>query len=274
MMDFEFRGKTVRLPSQLEELSGRQYIRLLSLTMVMQAGLASFEDMRDRWVSFLLGTAISYRDYEPDIVMEVEEQLEKLNGFFEFTPAEDGVVKVSVRLDTKKQMLRELDGWTGPGDMLDGMTFGEFTDCLIQLKIADEATSDDERREAMRELTRRMYHAPGVPHDTPQHRPSAPTPPDLLVFHAVTFFTSIWQTITSEPVNINGEQIPLTILFRDSTQKAGRRHADDRTGWRGIAFEVARDGVFGRLADVDAAPLWDVLLFLYKCKFDALHTNR
>ena len=50
--------------------------------------------------------------------------------------------------------------------------------------------------------------------------------------------------------------------------------ADDKTGWTGIVFEVAASGVFGNKKEVDDTPFWDVLLYLYKCKFEYLHQKR
>ena len=45
----------------------------------------------------------------------------------------------------------------------------------------------------------------------------------------------------------------------------------DRTG---IVFEVAASGVFGNKKEVDDTPFWDVLLYLYKCKFEYLHQKQ
>ena len=47
----------------------------------------------------------------------------------------------------------------------------------------------------------------------------------------------------------------------------------DRTGWKGITFEVASSGVFGAMDSLNVTPFWDVLLYLYKCKYEYLHNK-
>ena len=67
--------------------------------------------------------------------------------------------------------------------------------------------------------------------------------------------------VLSGPVYIGGEAIDFRILFQKLASED--RKADDKTGWTGIVFE-----------EVDDTPFWDVLLYLYKCKFEYLHQKR
>ena len=72
--------------------------------------------------------------------------------------------------------------------------------------------------------------------------------------------------------DIGGEDIDFRMLFQKLASED--RKADDKTGWTGIVFEVAASGVFGNKKEVDDTPFWDVLLYLYKCKFEYLHQKR
>ena len=97
-------------------------------------------------------------------------------------------------------------------------------------------------------------------------------PPSLLVIHAFNLFSAVWTQIISEPVSINGEDVNFSILFNTSSDQ-WRHGGNDHTGWKGITFEVAASGVFGAMDSVSNTPFWDVLLYLYKCKYEQLHNK-
>ena len=274
MKDFVFKGKTYSIPETLEELDREQYIELLKLSAAMMQGYIRPDTFRVKWISRLLGLKADYTIYRPEIVAEVDAQLEKLDGFFIYKDIDGGGRSVTPRLTTGKQMLREYAGWIGPGDMLDGMTFGDFTDCLIILSMikrsADEDGTEKELSELYEELTRKMYR-PVV--NIPKGKP-VPVPPALLVLHAFNLFSAVWMQIVNEPVNINGEDVSFSILFNSAGDAQGRHGTNDRTGWKGITFEVAASGVFGAMDSVNNTPFWDVLLYLYKCKYEHIHSKK
>ncbi len=274
MVEILYKGKPVNIPSYLEELSTDQYIEFLKLSSIMSKGFITPADFRRKFLSRLLGMkADEYTIYKKDIVQELDAQLGKLDDFFVYEDLPDGKGRsVTPRLQTTRQMMKEYAGWVGPGNMLDGMTFGDFTDCLTVLTMVKTATDngedDDEVMKLYEELTRKMYRPMG------DHVPDAAkmVPPPLLVFHAVYFFSAVWKQILNEPVNINGQDIAFSILFTGAA--GGRAGVDDKTGWQGITFEVASSAVFGNIKDVNAAPFWDVLLYLYRCKFEQMHKKK
>lgn len=96
-------------------------------------------------------------------------------------------------------------------------------------------------------------------------------PPVLIRFHAYLFFSSVWELIRTVSIPINGEELNFAILFQDP---GGEKKPDDKTGWVGISYEVATSGVFGNVKQVNDTPFWDVLLYLYKCRFESLHTKK
>ena len=274
MVDFTFKGKTVQIPSTLEELNKEQYIEFLKLSGAMMQGYVKPDTFRVKWISYLLGLKADYTIYRPEIVEEVKAQLDKLDGFFIYNDLESGGRSVTPRLRTGRQMLREFAGWIGPGDMLDGMTFGDFTDCLTLAAMAKKATEegqdDKEIGEIYEEMTRKIYRPREQRKDTTGLE--KPVPPSLLVLHSVNLFSAVWTQILNEPVEINGEAISFAILFNPIGNQ-GRAGVNDKTGWQGITFEVASSGVFGNVQDVNRASFWDVLLYLYKCKFEHIHNK-
>lgn len=112
------------------------------------------------------------------------------------------------------------------------------------------------------ELSRLMYSAPSEEAEVPM----------LVAVHSLTLFTSVFNMIRTGPISISGEDINFSIIFKPVPGVPSK--ANDHTGWHGIAMEVASSGVFGPLKDVHLTPLWDVLLYLYRAKFDLLHEKR
>ena len=166
-----------------------------------------------------------------------------------------------------RNLMQDFGGWHGVGDMLNGLTFGNFCDCLDLLQQSKQAATEKDDpaiNEIFQDITLRLYR-----YKDPEKIPAVPS---LLAIHAVNFFSSVWEMVLSGPVYISGEAIDFRILFQKLAPDD--RKADDKTGWTGIVFEVAASGVFGNKKEVDDTPFWDVLLYLYKCKFEYLHQKR
>lgn len=248
------RGKQIEVPTHVSELSPKQYEYYCLLASALGSGFIDVDFFRVRWFSFLIGMQRSnFTMLKPEFIAELEEQLEAVDGFII-----DSGGHVSLDFTTAVNLLPSYKGYNGPGDWLDGVTFGTFVECLTILENISEA-EPDALLEGYEHIARRLYHIP----DTDRV-------PDLLTFHAPNFLASVWRCIMSEPVEINGKKIDFRIIFRSS----GQSKPDDHTGWTGITFEVAAAGLFGSVKEVEAADFWQILLYLYKCKFEYLHENR
>lgn len=277
MQTITFRHASHSIPSHIDELSHAQYIAYLRLFLMNLP-----EDLtRRRLFPILLSLPIAdYHDYRQDIITELDTWQSALDPFF---------VAGHLTLNTTCQMLREYRGWKGPGDMLDGINFGQFIAALIMyeefIRLTAHGGSADgiptAANDCLLELTRQLYTAPSAAAATaaaaaavPDGSPSVP-PSDLLILHATYFFVSCYQYIATTPVHINGHDIDLSIIFTASGGSAARhRTPDDHTGWQGIAFEIAEQGLFGTYNDLMRQPLYDVLLYLYKRRFEQLHKKR
>ena len=228
MEKFTYNSKTVEVPSCLDEVSSDQYRQFLILAVLMNRGTISPGQFRVKWLSFLLGMKADYTMYRRDIIRELDGQLEKLDGFFSYTTGKEGERIVTPILKTGRNLMQDFGGWHGVGDMLNGLTFGSFCDCLDLLQQSKQAVAEKDDpaiNEIFQDITLKLYR-----YKDPEKTPAVPS---LLAIHA-----------------------------------------DDKTGWTGIVFEVAASGVFGNKKEVDDTPFWDVLLYLYKCKFEYLHQKR
>lgn len=247
MIKFRFRGNMKEIPGCVEELNIHQYERYLYLALALSSGMIDVAQARTRLISLLLGLSVNYTRMLPDIIEEIEAQASAINEFF------DGERLI---VDTPKNLLPEYEGYKGPADWLEGLPFGRFVEITAIIdSIRDSSEVDATAGYAS--IARILYN---IPLDKQV--------PPLLAAHAPLLFNSVWRLIQTQPLNINGNEIDFRIIFRSS---GGSRKADDNTGFTGIMFEIAREGVFGPLKDVEACDFWKVMLYLYKCKFEYLH---
>ena len=250
MVEISFNERRRRVAERVDECTQAQYHRLLLLHLKYGWEGKDPEGLTMDLFSVLLNLS-DLRIYHDYIVDEVMAQRDKLEGFFQ-----DGGLK----LGTCKNMLPEYHGWKGPGDMFNGLTFASWLEAYLAFSQGMKEGIDVKTRESLFEtMTKALYH-----HDDKNLQPSA-----VLVTHCILHFAEVWHTIMNNPVNIAGEDLDFGIIFRKTDN--GRAHFDDRTGWIGVAMEVAKDGPFGDLKGVNAADFWDVIIYLYKCKFEFLH---
>lgn len=248
------RGRSVEIPTSVGELSPAQYEYYCFLAYALGGRMIDLDYFRIRWFSFLLGFGkADYTILKPVFIAELERQAGVIDGFF---------VKIGERISldftTPVNHLPEYRGYSGPGDWLHGVSFGVFVECLTVLESLSGA-DETEVAEGYAHIARRLYN---IPEDAEV--------PALLAFHAPTLLGSVWKLLMAAPVEINGKKIDFRIIFKSS----GSSRPDDKTGWTGITFEVASAGLFGNVNQVEAADMWAVLIYLYKCRFEYNHEKR
>ena len=177
MVDIQFKGKTVAIPSTLEELSPDQYKGYLFLTVVLKRGIIEEDGFKAKLMGILLGLKADITDYTKDIAESLIAQLDKLDGFF----IDDNGTRTPAT-STGRNMLPEFAGWKAKvGDMLNGMTFGDFVEAVALMgEIHDQG--EDGQEEAFKNIARLMYQ--------PAEQAQEEEPPVLLAIHAVTLFTA------------------------------------------------------------------------------------
>lgn len=250
MLTITYLHRTVSVPTCIEELTAQQYERYLLLAVALSSGAFDIDTARVKLTSMLLGLQYDYTMLVPKAISEIEAQTGALNHFFE---------EGKLSLSTPKNMLPEYDGYHGPADWLEGLRFGTFVEIMAIIDSLRGAT-DEEVEQSYSSIARLLY---GIPKDSPA--------PPVLTIHAPLLFMSVWKLIQSQPLHINGGLIDFRILFQHS---GGTTRPNDHTGWDGVTFEVAKEGVFGAVKDVEECDMWKVLLYLYKCKFEYINEQK
>lgn len=216
--------------------------------------------MRCKLFSLLLNVKVNLAICSESVVKELNAQLGAVDCFFDIQQTEE-ITVYDPHLKTGVNLLPIYQDWIGPEDMLNNITFGDFISCINLSAEISRAYQEDRTGDIaplLGTFCRILYrHKDRKEEDTPA----------LLNYHAYTFFHAVWELIRTVPIQIAGKEIDFSILFQEP-DKTGK---DDKTGWTGITFEVASSGVFGNVRQINRTHFWDVLLYLYKCRFDSIH---
>ena len=123
MKIIKYRERMLQVPELIDEFTPAQYRRYLEISLLNDRGILSRPTLRSKLLTLLL-------DERTDLSMQREETIEEALNHIDLTlpfilPGEK---RDRMNLNTGLNLLKEWDGWTGPGDMLDGVTFGAFID--------------------------------------------------------------------------------------------------------------------------------------------------
>lgn len=266
MQEFTYDNKTKEIPESLEELSPVQYYRYLELVMMMNTGKISPFEMRCKLISLLLGMKCNFTIYKESIINEINAQLHKVDVFFDITE-ESGKAIYDPHIKSGRNLLPSYKNWRGPEDMLNNITFGQFVQCLNLAKEMEVAQRENDNKQ----VDSLMSEFGAILYISTDSRTEGNKLPPLVCFHSYIFFCAVWELVYSVPIPINGEDINFSILFQEPY---GEKRPDDKTGWAGVAYEIASSGVFGSVKQINDTPFWDVLLYLYKCRFESIHNKK
>lgn len=232
-------GKTpVKLPESWEEVTRDQYWTYMLLLAAVMAGETQRLEAEKTFFSFLIGW--NGADWTR---MADQETADTLRGIFladrrwwgmDRLPDTDGI-----------NLMPVWRGHKGPQDWLSDMNWGDFCECLDFLSMS----TGDDPGSAVGDMARLMYSLP------PEEKPDR-----VLEYHCLALLQSVVGAMSSGPVEINGRDVDLSIVF-NRTGASG-----DGTGLTGVTFEVAESGVFGDYRGVRETGMWEVMLYLYKCR--------
>lgn len=255
MRTIEYRGRIRQVPERIEELTPEQYRRYLEISLMYDRGMTNQSGLRSKLLTLLLGESVDISFLSEELVKEALSHISLTTPFIV-----TGEKRERLSLETCVNLLKEWNGWEGPGDMLEGVKFGDFIDCNSLVKLLAKARAQEETERLSVEFCRKLYRNEWNQEDEPD---------EILRAHSLIFFHSVMKAIHNDPIDVNGERIHFAILF----EKSERQNPDDHTGWTGAAMEIAEAGAFGIYREVLDTPLWDILIYLYRKRFAHIHNK-
>lgn len=261
-------GEEIIFPSDIDELSGDQYLFYLDLALKYITGeLQDAAEIKRMLFVKLTDLKVSnkmqfYDEQTQEAIWSaLTDKINLLDSFFDIETGEDGGVVYKMHLQSGINLLPEWNGLKGTDDMLDNLKWGEFVQCLTYLKLIN-AAREEEREEEIEGLSLELFKILYKPKNGEKYPKEVP---DTVLFHAINYFGYVYELITTTPIPINGEEVDFSIIWKSDDDTANK-DTENKSGWSGVLFGIAETGIFGTAADVNKAGLYEILLFLYNRK--------
>lgn len=281
--------KTVKYASCIEELSTEEFIYMMKLYTMQQAGQIDIAYFRFMLTMKLLNIRKTAKYYNmPDLVREIvhdniNRMVDTIDSFYE-DAEEDGKLIKKLKLTWIKQMIPSVGKLVGPADALTNCSIFEYKEAMNHY-LDFVKTQDEESLHYMIAVLyrpRKMFYKirKFFAFNTIEERQSF-TPKtnagrlerrarnvSYLPHHIKTaifiwFGNCIEYIVTGKPV-IDGIEIDFSLLFakpKEDTGPAG-------IGMTGIIYSLAESSVFGNADETSNTNIYDIMVRLYQLKTD------
>jgi hypothetical protein len=292
-------NEIISFPQDIDELTPEQYLFYLDLALQQLTGAITDpqEIKRKLFVKFTdlrvsKKMAFYTEETEDAIWVALTEKINLLDSFFDIersplTPKGGTDQVYSLHLKSGINLLPTWNGLIGPADMLSNITWGDFVNCLNAMKLISLAQAEGDVGE-IESNTKEIFEILYRPTPNPQMGAKRKTHkswwkrntkhktrnakheiPDTVLYHALTYFSYVYELITTVPIPINGEEVDFSIIWK-SDGDDDDQNKNDKSGWAGILFSIAETGIFGKTNDVNESNLYDVLMYLYSRKMQVI----
>lgn len=275
-------GFREEVPSHWDEMKSAQVVFFGSLAIMASMGKISPLEAKVRALYHLLGiqrdwkTEVWEQSRSKSVVLDKNSKIvllsEQLCGFI-FKETDAGM---EVNYNTLTNHFPRIQAGEkllyGPGDLLTGLTFGEFRTAMIHMQNYFEHKEEEHLsrflgcvyREAPHDLDRLIHSNDWDGQSRIHFNPDrieeyARATAQMSVTHRkliLLWFTFCIDFIKTKTIPINGVDVEFSILFEGNSSGPG-------TGWSGVLYGVAEKKIFGDADQVDRRGFLEVLFFLY-----------
>jgi hypothetical protein len=295
---------TLTYPSEWEELTRRQSIRIGQMLYLLNKGLIDPDQFRklavDMFINRVNNPAMKLtNDQELDLWGNEWILAETMNFFFEIKKDEK-TGKESFEL--LPRFVKNLVPWFssglkkyyGPGDFMAGMVFSEFKDVLAAAGKFMETGEDIWLDRVLAILYRRR-----VKWLWRKRRSSSWNGQERIAYNAATvdrrmkLFARVNEGVKfmsflyimgclymlrtdadNQGIEIDGSKCYFSMLFKNRKGEGRGKGDKDGIGMMGVMMAMAESGVFGNIHETAKSDVWDVLVRMYQLELDRREFER
>jgi hypothetical protein len=288
-------GESINFPSEIDDLTPKQWIRFNELVSQSQQGIITTDNMFAEMVFSALNIPrrqILKVKHKPSkfrniIYTNVYRIAEVLHSFFE-TEEINGRKYLIPKTSTTKNLLPEIclsvfkRKLYGPADALTDIAFCEYDEANNYYREYLQTQSTEALNNLVAVLYRprrlflwlikklpwyngeaRVKYNKNLVDQRAKIINSLPLHVKLAVFH---FFHSCEKFLHEGELNINGNLIKLSVLY-ESEPDAPK--PEGNIGLTGLLFELAESGVFGNAQETSMQNMFDIMARLYQIRVGA-----
>lgn len=277
----------IEIPSSWDECSPDQVYFLLEKAFKVISGKMSIGMFRivafQHFTGLKFGT--SYRIKQRlGLNQKVNSEIARLSKIYCDWIFEEDDDQYHLTFDSVINYFPEIKRRYGPADLLADLTFGEFQQALVLMNEytesqESESPTDQPLYDFIKLLYRPKIKGQRVALTGYRDKSTFKSVPDWKLKVTLMWFTNCIQAIKEEDLNISGVEVNFSPLFPVEEKPRSKRKGLN-LGWNGILLDVAESGVFGKAAEVNETPLYEILFYLlkkqddHKQQMDAINKNR
>lgn len=274
-------GFLKQFPSEMEELTRRQFITYAGELSKLFAGQQNIDDFKTNLVFKFLDIKHHSKKYEKlsevskiEISENIFRVAELLDYFF--IPEDE---KVRVNLSWTKNFIRRIGLiLSGPAAALTDITFQEYKDANTYYREYLSTSQEDALNHLVAVLYRprflfwKMRYRPGKFFEWRSRQMKRIS--FAKRFGVYLFFSACEEFLRTGTFQADGKDINLKILY-ETTVKEKRlqdkiKYKED-TGLTGLAYSLAKTGIYGDVKKVFSQNLYDVLVLLFQQRIEYLN---
>lgn len=282
------RSLDIEIPSHWDEMTPEQVSHCLKQVLMAGSGLMTVEQARVRSFYHLAGiqrdwkTVAWERTMPKEVVDEKNANLyllsEQLMGFL-FRP-EGETLAINYNTIMNHFPIVNVSGtaFYGPEHMLSDLTFGEFRAAVEEMNEYFESRDEHQLSRMLACLyrpERKDYETVKTAEDFDGQRRQPfnraliednalvlDKTPSVFRQGVLLWFTYTIDFIQKEDLILGGRQVNFKRLFPRAEE--GRKDLKQTgSGWTGVVYQVAKEGLFGTIRETDQAGLFDILLYMH-----------
>lgn len=271
-------------PSEMEELTEQQFIYFAGELAKVLAGEASIDDLKTNIVFKFLDIRHNrkhYNDLTTQTKVEISENVYRVAELLDYFFVLDGD-KVSINLSWTKNFIRKVKHhiWPcyGPDNALTDISFLEYKDANLYFRNYSQSKDEADLNRLVAVLYRPKYILSKKIKYNPEKLDKRALKMAKLPFNVrfgiYLFYSACENFLKNGTIHLDGQEINLSILYEQTLkekQYATKQKYDSNTGLVGVAYSLAKTGIFGPIEKVFDQNLYDVLTLLYQQRIEYLN---
>lgn len=273
-------GFKTEIPSSFDEMRQDEFILFSKLYLDLQAEKITYDDLKTKMVLKFLGVKYSMKyDLLPDqnkaVVAENLFRLSETVDFLFKQSEVNGQQVLSINSPWTKTHITEINGYSGPGDLLADISFIEYKNAHVAaieyLSDRDEFNLDYFCAVLYRKcqlafpLIGKQCRRPKFDETKTAKNATAFKNWPMEVKYAILLdFLAFEEYIKTGTFKIDGKDISFDILFKGDPDEGETADESENAGLTGLLFTLAESRVFGSVKETAEQNLYDVLFRLWQ----------
>ncbi len=256
----------IEFPENWEEMTQKQFLKIMELVTEFEIGKIDYNDLKLQATLVLVGITIDTKTPRSKADQEeINSNLAVLADLLDYIIVIENNKKgkpiAKLKFESLKQFLPEIKNYVGPVAGISNITWQQHT----QASAFYRQYINTKEAKFLDKLIGSLYIEKGKKFDAELIDLIAEDVADIPFnwkYAVFLFYRNSLMFIQNAKVDMNGEMVDLSILFKDDKKKSKA----DGLGLVGLQMSVAETGLYGDMEKTGKQGIYDIYAYLYKNK--------